>query len=243
MFVTDASRQSEGQRIFTAPAGRHAHFPLVVARRDGPSTSSKVRCPDQLDIWRISADGGPAERITSHNGRVSHPVLLNRRTLVYLASDPDGSGPWLHSVDVERRIPHRLSTGVDRYDVAGGERRRTPTGCHVASPRRTLWRLPIDDSPPASPRRCADRADDGNRVLTSTRPRLSACMSSDDARQREYLEARRWQSSASSGPVREPESSVGPPLPRTAGASRSRSGIAGGRSCTSCRLTATNPRW
>ncbi len=34
---------------------------------------------------------------------------------MYLASDPDGSGPWLYSMDVERRIPHRLTSGLDRY--------------------------------------------------------------------------------------------------------------------------------
>ena len=71
--------------------------------------------PDKLDIWRIRPAGGTPERITSHNGRVSYPVLLDRRTLMYLASDPDGSGPWLYSMDVERRIPHRLTSGLDRY--------------------------------------------------------------------------------------------------------------------------------
>ena len=34
---------------------------------------------------------------------------------MYLASDPDGSGPWLYSMDVEHRIPHRLTSGLDRY--------------------------------------------------------------------------------------------------------------------------------
>jgi Tol biopolymer transport system component len=34
---------------------------------------------------------------------------------MYLASDPDGSGPSLYSMDVERRIPHRLTSGPDRY--------------------------------------------------------------------------------------------------------------------------------
>ena len=146
MFVTDASRRSEGQRIFTAPAGLHAHFPLWAA--DGRSIYFvEGALPDQLDIWRISADGGAAERITSHKGRVSHPVWLNRRTLAYLASDPDGSGPWLHSMDVERRIPHRLSAGVDRYAslAASADGRRLVAT--VASRKRTLWRLPVADSP------------------------------------------------------------------------------------------------
>src|SRR2546427_53360 len=107
LFVSDGSRRSQGRPIFTAPAGLHCHFPLWA-----PDTAFiyfvQGSLPDKLDIWRISPAGGIPERITSHHGRVSHPVLLDRRTLMYLASDPDGSGPWLYSVDLERRIPHRL---------------------------------------------------------------------------------------------------------------------------------------
>ncbi len=172
MFVTDASRRSEGRRIFTAPAGLHAHFPLWAP--DGRFIYFvQGSLPDQLDIWRISPDGGPTERITSHNGRVSHPVLLNRRTLVYLASDPDGSGPWLHSMDVERRIPHRLSSGVDRYTslAASADGRRLVAT--LASPKRTLWRLPIADSPAGESSCRAHLADDRHRVLAATWSELS----------------------------------------------------------------------
>jgi hypothetical protein len=77
---------------------------------------------------------------------VSYPVLLDRRTLLYLASDPDGSGPWLYSMDVERRIPHRLASGLDRYTslAASADARRLVVT--LASPKRTLWRLRIADS-------------------------------------------------------------------------------------------------
>ena len=90
--------------------------------------------------------GGPAERITSHNGRVTHPVFLDRRTLLYLASDKDGSGPWLYSIDIERRIPHRLSSGIDSYVslAASADGRRLVAT--LASPKRTLWRLSLSDS-------------------------------------------------------------------------------------------------
>jgi len=99
-----------------------------------------------LDIWRIRPAGGAPERITSHAGRVTHPVLLDRRTLMYLASDPDGSGPWLYSVDAERRVPHKLSSGLDRYTslAASADGRRLVVT--QASPRRTLWRLRLADS-------------------------------------------------------------------------------------------------
>jgi Tol biopolymer transport system component len=107
--------------------------------------------PDKLDIWRIPSAGGTPVRITSHNARVTYPVLLDRRTLLYLASDPDGSGPWLYSMDVERRIPHRLTSGFDRYTslAASADGRRLVAT--FANPKRTLWRLRIADSPSKVP--------------------------------------------------------------------------------------------
>ena len=146
LFVSNGSRQSGDRPIFTAPAGLHSHFPLWAP---GGAFIYFVQggLPDKLDIWRIRPAGGTPERITSHIGRVSHPVLLDRRTLMYLSSDPDGSGPWLYSMDVERRIPHRLTSGLDRYTslAASADGRRLVVT--LASPKRTLWRLRIADSP------------------------------------------------------------------------------------------------
>jgi len=146
LFVSDGSRRSEGRPIFTAPASLHCHFPLWAP--DGAFIYFvQGSLPDKLDIWRITPSGGSPERITSHDGRVTHPVLLDRRTLLYLASDPDGSGPWLYSTDVERRIPHRLTSGVDRYTslAASADGRRVVAT--LASPKTTLWRMRIADSP------------------------------------------------------------------------------------------------
>ena len=146
LFVSNGGRRAEDGPIFTAPAGLHSHFPLWAP--DGAFIYFvQGELPDKLDIWRIRPAGGTPERITSHIGRVSHPVLLDRRTLMYLSSDPDGSGPWLYSMDVERRIPHRLTSGLDRYTslAASADGRRLVVT--LASPKRTLWRLRIDDSP------------------------------------------------------------------------------------------------
>lgn len=102
--------------------------------------------PDKLDIWRIAPDGGLPERITSHNARVSYPVLLDRRTLLYLASEADGSGQWLYSIDIGRRIPHRLTSDLDRYTSLAGSADGRRLVVTVATPKRTLWRMRIDDS-------------------------------------------------------------------------------------------------
>ena len=145
LFVSNGSLLSTNRPIFTAPDGLHSHFPLWA-----PDSRFiyfvQGALPDKLDIWRIRASGGTPERITSLNGFVSHPVLLDRRTLMYLACDPDGSGPWLYSFDVERRVPHRLTTGPEHYTslaVSSDGRRLVTT---VASPKRTLWRLRLADS-------------------------------------------------------------------------------------------------
>jgi Tol biopolymer transport system component len=144
LYVSDG-RTLPRSPIFTAPAGLHSHFPLW-APDDQFIYVVYGALPDKLDIWRLKPVGGTPERITSHNGRVSHPVLLNQRTLMYLASDPDGSGPWLYSIDVEHRIPHRLTFGPDRYtslaSTADGKRLVVTR----ASPKSTLWRMRIGDS-------------------------------------------------------------------------------------------------
>jgi Tol biopolymer transport system component len=144
LFISDGSLR-KGLPVFTAPPGLHSHFPLW-----SPDSAFTYfvqgTLPDKLDIWRIPASGGAPERITSHNGRVTHPVFLDRRTLLYLASDPDGSGPWLYSIDVDRRVPHRLTSGLDSYTSLGASADGRRLVATLASPKRTLWRLPIADS-------------------------------------------------------------------------------------------------
>jgi Tol biopolymer transport system component len=144
LFVSDDTTHPPAP-IFTAPAGLHSHFPLwALDNRFIYVVYGAL--PDKLDIWRIKPAGGLPERITSHNRRVSHPVLLNRRTLMYLATDADGSGPWLYSIDVERRIPHQLTFGPDRYtslDATADGKRLVVTR---ARPKTTLWRIRIGDS-------------------------------------------------------------------------------------------------
>ena len=146
MFVSAGSVLSDRPPIFTAPAGLHAHFQLW-------SPDSKFiyfvqgSLPDKLDVWRITPAGGSPQRITSHAGLVTYPLLLDRRTLLYLASDRDGSGPWLYSMDVERRIPHRLTSGLDRYTSLAGSADGRRLVVTLARPKRTLWRLQIADKP------------------------------------------------------------------------------------------------
>src|SRR5262249_38754438 len=101
--------------------------------------------PDEWDVWRVPAGGGPAERMTHHNSRVAYPHLLDKRTLIYTAMRDDGSGSALYAMDVDKRIAHPVTGGLEEYvsgDVSGDGRRLVAT---VANPLRDLWSVPIAD--------------------------------------------------------------------------------------------------
>lgn len=144
MFLREPGQ--EPRQIFAAPAGLHAHFP-VWSPDDAFIYFVQGSVPDRMDVWRVRPSGGTPERITTHDSRVSHPVFLGRRTLLYLAVATDGSGPWLHSLDVQRREPRRIGFGLERYTslaTSADGRRLVATR---ASAKSTFWRFPIADEP------------------------------------------------------------------------------------------------
>ena len=138
--------QEVGREILAARAGVHNHFP--VWSRDGAFiyfVRAEGKELDEGDVWRIRHTGGDPERLTFHNSRVTFPTLLDNRTLLYLATGEDGSGPWIYAVDVERRVPHRIFAGPDPYtslSTSADGRRLVATAS-----RKTirLWRAPISD--------------------------------------------------------------------------------------------------
>jgi len=100
-----------------------------------------------MDVWRIHADGGAPERLTFHDSRVLFPTFVDSRTLLYLATADDGSGPWVHALNVEQRVSQRLNTGVDPYtSIAASADGRRIVGA-VSRPTSGLWRGTIDERP------------------------------------------------------------------------------------------------
>ncbi len=141
LFVTELD-EKVGRQIYAARPGVHNHFPIW--SRDGTFIYFIHGLPlEESDVWRIRPSGGEPEQVTFHNSRVTFPTLLDNRTLLYLATDDDGSGPWIYAIDVERRVPHRVSVGVEEYmslaASADGQRLVTTVSRSTAG----LWRVPI----------------------------------------------------------------------------------------------------
>jgi Tol biopolymer transport system component len=144
LFVRDSAGPADrgSRRIYVAAAGIHCHFPVwspdgafVYFVRGVP--------PDHWDVWRIRRSGAGLERITAHNTRVTYPVMLDQRTLIYLATDVDGFGPWIYGMDVERRHPHRLSFGLEAYNSLTASADGSRLVATTTNRRTSIWRIRV----------------------------------------------------------------------------------------------------
>ncbi len=142
IFVADRNG-ANAVKICVDKPGIHQHY--VTWSPDGRFVYFVRGVPDEMDIWRVSPAGGVAERLTHHNSRVAYPRLLDDRTLIYTAMREDGSGSGLYAMDVDGRIPHPVTAGLEEYvsvDASGDGQRLVAT---VANPVRDLWTVPITD--------------------------------------------------------------------------------------------------
>jgi Tol biopolymer transport system component len=141
LFLKDGDQP--GRQISAAPPGQHAHFP-VWSPDDKYVYFVQGTLPDETDVWRLEPGGAP-ERLTFHDAHVSHPTFRDLWTLLYLATAEDGSGPWLHAMDVRRREPRRISFGVETYTSLAASVDGSRLVVTVANPKGTLWRVPLSD--------------------------------------------------------------------------------------------------
>ena len=150
IYITDRNGNNP-VLIFQDRPGIHCHF--LTWSPDGRYLYFVRGTPttEEMDIWRIvtsnSVQPPVPERITRHNSRVAYLSWFDTRTLVYSATAADGSGQWLYSIDVERRIPHRVSSGLeDQYlTVSVSDIRPRRLVASVARPSATLWTVPISN--------------------------------------------------------------------------------------------------
>jgi dipeptidyl aminopeptidase/acylaminoacyl peptidase len=74
---------------------------------------------------------------------VNFPALLNARTLLHVARAKDWSGPWLWALDVERKIPQRVISGIEHYTSVSASRDGRRMVATVAAGSARLWHVPL----------------------------------------------------------------------------------------------------
>jgi Tol biopolymer transport system component len=156
LFVRTAAGDTARQ-IYVAPAGIHCHFP--VWSPDGEFIYFvRGEPPTDWDIWRLRPSGDGLERVTNHRSLVSHPVMLDAQTLVYLATGTDGSGPRLYAMDLRHQRTHPLSFGLERYTSLAASADGMRLVATVANSQADLWRVTIAASGPPQSSAIALRA-------------------------------------------------------------------------------------
>jgi len=143
IFIADRNGGNPRQ-IFIAQPGIHNHYPTWSPNGRFVYVARGLPRKD-MDIWRIASAGGTAERLTNHRSRVAYPALLDEDTLIYSATRPDGSGFGLYAMNVERRIPHVVTSGLEEYVSVAASADGRHLVATVANPIRNLWTAPISD--------------------------------------------------------------------------------------------------
>jgi Tol biopolymer transport system component len=130
------------RRIYEGAVGEHNHYVTLSPDKRHIYFVRNWRSTE-ADIWRIAVAGGTPERLTYHNSHVAYPVLLDNRTLIYRATAGDGTAWVLYGMDVERRIPHQISRGVEEYQSVAASADGRRLAVTVSNPAVSLWTVPI----------------------------------------------------------------------------------------------------
>ena len=142
LFVADANGENPRQ-ILATNSGLHQHFPIwssdgewIYVVRGRPATL-------EMDLWRVRPDGGDLEQMTWDKRDVGYPAPVDAGTVLYVARETSGAGPWLWQLDVESRTSQRISIGVEQYTSIAASKDGSRLVATVANPRAHLWSVPI----------------------------------------------------------------------------------------------------
>lgn len=147
MFVADHTGANARQIFIDPKPGGHCHFP--VWSQDGKWIYF-VRgnlATLEMDVWRISPEGGQPEQLTHLSTDINYLAPLDGHTLLFTATDGDGSGPWLWALDLADKSSRRVSFGLERYLSVSASLDGTRVVATVSNPSASLWSLPILDRP------------------------------------------------------------------------------------------------
>jgi serine/threonine protein kinase/Tol biopolymer transport system component len=141
-FVADANGTNERQIVKNEP-GLHNHYPVwskdgrwIYFVRGRPATR-------EMDLWRISPDGGEPEQLTHVKTDIANPTPIDERTFMFIARNENGAGPWLWAFDAETRISHRVSLGLEQYTGLAATADGRRLAASVVNAQVNLWSVPI----------------------------------------------------------------------------------------------------
>ena len=142
MFVADRNGASQRQIVQNEP-GLHNHYPVwskdgrwIYFVRGRPATH-------EMELWRISPDGGDLEQLTHLGTDIAYPTPIDERTLLFVAPNQDGAGPWLWAFDASTRTSRRVTSGLEQYTAVAATADGRRLAASVVNTKVDLWSVPI----------------------------------------------------------------------------------------------------
>lgn len=128
-------------------SGMHTHNPVWSADGQWIYLVHGMDPTGDMDVWRVRPSGGSPERLTQQNAAINFLAPLNPSTLLYVARAKDQSGPWLWALDVDRKVPQRVTSGLEVFTSVSASRDGRRVVVTMANPTGSLWRVPLLDRP------------------------------------------------------------------------------------------------
>jgi serine/threonine protein kinase/Tol biopolymer transport system component len=144
LFVAERTG-SNPRQIFVGRPGIHNHFPTWSPDGQWIYFVNGTAATKEMDLCRISPGGGNPERLTEMKTDVAYPTPVGPRTVLFVAHDADGSGPWLWELDLKRKASRRVSFGLEQYTSVAGSADGYRLVATIANPKASLWSVPILD--------------------------------------------------------------------------------------------------
>ncbi|MHC5211793.1 MAG: protein kinase domain-containing protein [Planctomycetota bacterium] len=143
IFVHDL-REVRGPALDTGGPGIHLHYPVWSAEETWIYYAKGVPGIWAMDLWRMRADGtGQPQQLTFDQLDVSFPTPLDEDTVLFIAKEPDGSGPYVFSLDVPSGHVQRVTVGVAQYTSLHASDDGHTVVATRATPTSALWQVPL----------------------------------------------------------------------------------------------------
>ncbi len=141
-FVADSNGANQRLIVQNEP-GLHNHYQVwskdgrwIYFVRGRPATQ-------EMDLWRISPDGGNPEQLTHLSTDIAYPTPINDRTVLFVAHNKDGAGPWLWAFDGKTRSSERVSSGLEQYTALAATADGRRLVASIVNAQVNLWSIPI----------------------------------------------------------------------------------------------------
>jgi Tol biopolymer transport system component len=142
VFVADGDG-TNSLEILRADSGMHQHYPIWSSDERWIYFNRGRESYGGIDLWRVRPDGSGLEQLTFDQRGVAYPTPIDERTVLYVASNTEGAGPWLWAVDVETKRSQRVSIGLEEYRTVSASADGRRLVATIAHPEANLWSVPI----------------------------------------------------------------------------------------------------